>query len=392
MRSRFSFVHPAILLAFRRVVLPIAAVAVPLAVLSGCSSGHGTGYVNPPLTSTAIPTPTPIPTGFPTPTPSASPTPGTVTGYTAQEVARFDYAFGASDFNTNGQVVGTRLRGTNPNTDYRAFLYASGAFQTLGTLESVSSSARAVSENGQVAGFYTPSGSTTVHAFLYANNAVTDLGAIGTENAAVNGVNNNGQVVGASTGDTNSIDPRAFVTASGRQRDLGTLGGDRSEARGINDAGQIVGSADTAAGQSHAFLYENGAMRDLGTLGGRSSEARAINNVGQIVGVYQSNDDLESQRAFLYENGAMRDLGTGPFSQATDINQSGQIVGSVLVNRNTHAFVYANGAVTDLNAFNPYPNSRSEATAINDKGQILVLVTVGDGAETHSVILTPVTK
>ena len=82
-------------------------------------------------------------------------------------------------------------------------------------------------------------------------------------------------------------------------------------AKGINDSGQVVG--DTLIGEaSHAFLYQNGLMQDLGTLpGGTGSDATAINNNGQIVG--WSGVGGGGFHAFLYQNGLMQDLGTSQY-------------------------------------------------------------------------------
>ena len=70
-------------------------------------------------------------------------------------------------------------------------------------------------------------------------------------------------------------------------------------------------------------------LHDLGTLPGSDySEATAINNRGQVVG--SSTFSSGPSHAFLYENGTMVDLGTLPggfTSQALGINDRGQIVG-----------------------------------------------------------------
>lgn len=79
-------------------------------------------------------------------------------------------------------------------------------------------------------------------------------------------------------------------------------------------------------------------MRDLGSLGGANSQASDINDAGQIVGESELPDPgpggLQWRRAFLYEgipgiNGVMHDLGTlgGPGSYANAINNLGFIVG-----------------------------------------------------------------
>src|SRR5712692_5455338 len=70
------------------------------------------------------------------------------------------------------------------------------------------------------------------------------------------------------------------------------------------------------------------AIVDVGTLGGASSEATGVNNSGQVVG--SSTTAAGATHGFLYAGGAMTDLGTmigGSSSHATGINDLGQVVG-----------------------------------------------------------------
>jgi probable HAF family extracellular repeat protein len=174
-------------------------------------------------------------------------------------------------------------------------------------------------------------GSSTKHAMLaYAGGLRDDLGTLGGANSYALGINSSGHVTGYS--DLPVGQPHAFFY-NGTMIDIGTLG-EASLGYDINDSDQIVGgSALPGSSSYHAFLYEGGVMRDLGVLGGNSSTAFAINNAGQIVGYSQTASLFD--HAFLYSNGVMRDLntmilpGTGwVLQQATDINDSGQIVGN----------------------------------------------------------------
>jgi probable HAF family extracellular repeat protein len=78
------------------------------------------------------------------------------------------------------------------------------------------------------------------------------------------------------------------------------------------------------------------------------------------------------EHAFLYHNGAMTDLGTfgGIYSGATAIDDAGDVVGEAqLPDANYDAFIYSNGKMTDLGSFgqpNAYP------IAINSVGSILI--------------------
>jgi probable HAF family extracellular repeat protein len=195
-----------------------------------------------------------------------------------------------------------------------------------------------------VGGSGSTSTGTYFRAVRWTNGVIQDLGALpGDARSYAYAINSLGQVVGSGYA-RNHFHERAFLYTTS-MTDLGTLGGSASVAYDINDAGVVVGQADPSGDTgAHAFRWSNGVMHDLGTLGGANSVAYGINNAGQVVG--QSQTASGAGHAFLYENGVMTDLNDliDPASgwvllYANAINESGQIVGSGLINGQQHGFL-----------------------------------------------------
>lgn len=233
----------------------------------------------------------------------------------------------------------------------------------------------------------------------------------------------------------NRLDPAGYEVI-----DLGTLGGNSSVPLAINDRGQVVGRSVTAAGESHAFLWERGVMRDLAPEL-PSSEASVVTNSGVIgglelgqwtpsrilvwqgdvvkkfgatlgfgsdiehmglVGINEAGDvvgwvyDGHHQHAIIWREDSKQFLGgllrSGGPSNASHVNEQGQIVGSAMTDDYAgdevrHPFIWENGVMRDLGILgdrlcddggpSPVPCGGGSAADINNSG-----VAVGTTSDT----------
>ena len=130
----------------------------------------------------------------------------------------------------------------------------------------------------------------------------------------------------------------AFLWNGQTMQNLETLGGYSSYGAAIDASGQVVGTSQTASGYLNAFLWTAGTMQDLGTLGGSTSVGLGINDNGSVVG-YSLTQGNAATHAFLYTNGVMTDLnsllpvGSGwTITEAYGIDDNGNVVGAGVFN------------------------------------------------------------
>ncbi len=294
-----------------------------------------------------------------------------------------------TSINNEGQIVGAIY---NSSSAERAFLYSSGTMQDLGTLGGTAACATAINDSGQVAGWaYASNGHE--NAFLDSGGVMQNLGTMGGTASVACGINNAGQVVGYTTDSSGYA--HAFLYSGGSMQSLGSLSGyPNSYACAINNSGQIAGYCKNSSGSEELFLSSNGTMYDMGPIGSYPlANVARINNSGQIVGTTVPTSGNYAYLGFVYAGGAFQSIGAlfaGYYSQALGINDSGQVVGiseTQYSGLNTNvAVLYSNGTLLNLSNMTAplQPNSFYGATAINNKGQIVVY-----GFANTAYLLTP---
>ncbi|MHC9510789.1 DUF3466 family protein [Kangiella sp. M94] len=201
--------------------------------------------------------------------------------------------------------------------------------------------------------------------FIYNNNdqtytMIASLADEVTRKSYMTGINNTGKALGfsdAKVPDTEQYTIKSFIIDTNNSNlltELPTKDNRATFAHDINLYDEVVGSVYISGSRNNqeAFYYDaqsgSEELTFLGFLGSSftDSRARAINDNGQIVGrALVSAPTLNEFAAFIYENGEMKDLNNlivcdsgWKLTEATDINNAGQIVGFGVKDGEVRAF------------------------------------------------------
>ncbi len=249
--------------------------------------------------------------------------------------------------NDAGRIVGW---GYNDVASTRAVMWENGTIYELGDLPGGSPEARALDVNasGNIVGW--SSTSPSIQATMWEGDTLSGVaGGSPTTyaNSIAYAINDRNQVVGSVPWASGLGNRAVLWDSDGTVTELGAIGviNDVSQANDINNLGLIIGNSkiDLAGGAfvTHAAMWDNGNIIDLGDLSADTevrSDALGVNDNGLVVGW---SIDGASSRATLWQDGTIYNLNdlldpADPLSattvliQATDINNSGQIVGQAL--------------------------------------------------------------
>ncbi len=223
--------------------------------------------------------------------------------------------------------------------------------------------------------------------------SITEIGNFGGVGSQAFGINDREEVTGESTCESGgrSCGTRVFLWTERDGLSVVNVRSPITRGRDISNLTHIVGRRFVFAPLGlFAFLWtEQDGVTDLGSLslgpgGSTNTEGRGVNILGQVVGGSTSPTGFN---AFLWtaEDG-MINLGTlpgGTFSDATDINAWGQVVGSSeTASFRTHAFLWtAQDGMMDLGIL-PGGIDFSRAAALNDQEQVVGLAITASGRQT----------
>jgi probable HAF family extracellular repeat protein len=213
---------------------------------------------------------------------------------------------------------------------------------------------------------------------------IVDLGTLGGRHSHALGINASNIVVGYSSILFDAA-YRATLWQDAAPVNLGRLPNKTDSFAGaVNASVHVVGNSSSAIYYNRrAFLWTpDSGMQDLGTLGDSraQSSAQGINSSDRIVGWSTLRGDPAARHAFVYADGTMTDLGIGT---AYAVSEDGVVVGD----NGTHAVVwYETDTYLDLGTLG---GDRSSARGINEWG--LVVGNADEGPEdSHAFIWDPV--
>jgi uncharacterized membrane protein len=262
---------------------------------------------------------------------------------------------------------------------------------------SIITSPLAINNLGQIVGTYVD-GAGNGHGFLEKGGKYVNVDVAGALFTAPQGINDLGQIVGIDLDNAFNID--GFLDTRGTFATLNTSGSASgfsfSGPLSINDNGKVlwqVSNSSGLPGSTHAALEERRVFTLIDVPGAVGDTAPGgQNNFGQIVGSYGVSASGGYKHGFLDTNGVFTTIddpnaGPGGYTNASGINDWGQVVGMYCDSAGAcHGFLDTNGHFTTIDA--PGSSGGTLVTGVNDEDQLLEFYSDAAG-NSHAFLATP---
>ncbi|WP_140635763.1 PEP-CTERM sorting domain-containing protein [Methylibium rhizosphaerae] len=297
--------------------------------------------------------------------------------------------------NNAGTVLGTQYRTSESS---RTFTYANGGLTLLSAPDEIRGNAVDLNERGDV--LLTSTNRTGYSSWLFdSSGRGSQLTAPGWSVVIGQQLNDSGQVLARATRFDQWGTTADIVMHNGTMSELGNAS---VVAQGfvLNNRGQVGGMywPESAPNNNRAAIFEpDGSITTMPTQS-YIQGTTLLNDRGQAVVhtrtmYYGSTSTVPT--AHFYDGGVLTELdaGMGPGTMAVDLNELGQVL--FWRNRSNDLLLWDHGVVTSLTgllrAHMPVGTTfglSSESAGINDAGQILVNVQVGNTWSPY--VITPV--
>jgi probable HAF family extracellular repeat protein len=221
--------------------------------------------------------------------------------------------------NKSSEVVGSFTAASGAT---EGFSLKKGVYSTLVVPGSNNfTRASGINDSGVIVGDFYTSNDNAYHGYLYKKGKFTQYDVqLGTLSTSIFGINNAGNFVGSigSNGNPN----QAFINIGGNLIEFYGSGTSSSYAYGINSSNDVVGDYYDSSNNPHCFYRSSsGTVSQINVPNSYLTACNGINDAGVIAGFYV---DATGVHAFLDAEGVVTEL---PFYYASDVNNVGDVVG-----------------------------------------------------------------
>lgn len=274
----------------------------------------------------------------------------------------------ALSINDRSDVVGYSLTKSN---EWRGFLWNKGKMTKLDDRRSGSSWAEGINNSGSIVGWIKLNKQALALSAVFAHDGHMGLNLISKNQPGhADSINDSNTVVGSCKID-NTSDRACYWDRSGLHF-LDFHAKYRSIASSVNRSNYIVGNSEKGP-----FMWHNGLLEFLPTpKSSTGAVAKAINDLNEIVG-YIGYAGQHRACIWTYHRDRIAFRRLSPKNtEANSINNSGQIVGNLILSDGTaHAVSWSNYVMRDLNSdvSNSSDWTLVDARSVNNRSQIVGL-------------------